>query len=141
AAIHVSESRGRRAALAAPGGRARDHAGAARQLARGGSGAGPIAEAQAGRDGVLVQNLKPMFGVDFPSGGWRQPPDGKSTPNIGFRFCTKTPSRPACASAIGPAPLPPRASCRAAPAWSRARPPGAASAARRPRDSLTWIAA
>ncbi|GCC47358.1 hypothetical protein chiPu_0031707, partial [Chiloscyllium punctatum] len=44
------------------------------QLALDGSEVWPIADVLAGRDGVLVQNLKSLFDLDFPSGGWRQAP-------------------------------------------------------------------
>lgn len=75
AMIYLIDSQEQVARLAATSGIARDHAGVMPQLALDGSAAWPIAEAQASRDGVLVQNLKPMFGVDFPSGGWRQAPE------------------------------------------------------------------
>ncbi|WP_366946410.1 GAF domain-containing protein, partial [uncultured Bradyrhizobium sp.] len=75
AMIYLIDSQEQVARLAATSGIARDHAGVIPQLALDGSAAWPIAEAQASRDGVLVQNLKPMFGVDFPSGGWRQAPE------------------------------------------------------------------
>ncbi|WP_342709141.1 ATP-binding protein [Bradyrhizobium sp. B124] len=74
AMIYLIDSQEQVARLAATSGIDRHHIGVKSQLALDGSEVWPIAEAHAGRDGALVQNLKSLFGLDFPSGGWRQAP-------------------------------------------------------------------
>ncbi|MEN3349822.1 MAG: hypothetical protein V7632_3457 [Bradyrhizobium sp.] len=62
------------ARLAAVSGIGPHHFGVKPALALDGSEAWPVAEAGVSRDGVVVPDLKGLFGVDFPSGGWRQAP-------------------------------------------------------------------
>lgn len=75
AMIYLIDQQEQVARLAATSGMDRHHVGVKPQLALDGSEAWPVADAQASRDGVLVQDLKSLFGLDFPSGGWRQAPD------------------------------------------------------------------
>ncbi|GKT34952.1 branched-chain amino acid transport system permease, partial [Aduncisulcus paluster] len=74
AMIYLIDPEEQVARLAATSGIDRHHSGVKPQLALDGSEVWPIADVLAGRDGVLVQNLKSLFDLDFPSGGWRQAP-------------------------------------------------------------------
>ncbi len=75
AMIYLIEPQEQAARLAAVSGIDRHHVGVKPSLTLDGGEVWPIAEAQASRDGVLIKDLKSLFGLDFPSGGWRQAPE------------------------------------------------------------------
>lgn len=75
AMLYLVEPHGQSARLAAISGIDRHHIGVKPALMLNGSEVWPVTDVLASRDGALVPNLRSLFGVDFPSGGWRQPPD------------------------------------------------------------------
>nr|WP_249159664.1 ATP-binding protein [Bradyrhizobium tropiciagri] len=75
AMIYLIDPQEQVARLAAVSGIDRHHVGVKPVLALDGSEAWPVAEARLSRDGVAVEKLNDLFGVDFPSGGWRQSPE------------------------------------------------------------------
>ncbi|WP_064742437.1 ATP-binding protein [Bradyrhizobium sp. ORS 375] len=72
--IYLTEPDGETARLEALTGIAREHAAVQPSLRLLSDGPWPLAEALRLQSAVLVRDLPQLFGVPFPSGGWRQPP-------------------------------------------------------------------
>ncbi len=103
AMIYIIEPSGDVARLAALSGIDRDHPAVEPTLPTAGCGMWPVAEALQQLSPVAVHDLSRRFGSDFPSGGWRQPPDqavllpilssGEAAP-CGFVIAGLNPFRP-----------------------------------------------